>query len=199
MSMLSIIDDNLKKELTAIRASDHGKAAKKYLPVLEKLTSSSHCEKAWRIAAENKYNSLDGKIYLARAILSALIMGASGDYSVRSQHTKNVGKEIAWLNKDDPLAIEYFRKLKVETPWASRKSGKDWRRICFVHLTGLALYKLDNEEHPTEVMRLTNESGQFVKIRDSNVSKLLKNIDQIAESKSAVAKVSIAYTPGSKE
>ena len=73
--MLPIIGDNLKKELAAIEAGNHDKAAKKYLPVLKKLISSDHCENAWLIAAENKYNSLDGQIYLARAILSALIMG----------------------------------------------------------------------------------------------------------------------------
>ena len=108
-------------------------------------------------------------------------------------------KEIKWLNPDDPSAIEYFRKLKVEAPWTSRKSGKQWPRICFVNLTGLALYNLDNEVHAIEVMWLINESGQFDKIPSSNVRKLLKDIDQVAEEHTAVAKASIAYTPHSKE
>jgi len=196
--MLPIIGDALKKELAAIEAGGHGENAKHWLPVLKKLINSSHCEQAWRIAAKYNFNSLDGQVYLARAVLAALIMGEY-DYSKRSQDIEKVKRSLKELQVDNYLVTKILRKFDIEEPWASRKSGENWPRACFVYLTGLALYKLDSEVHAIEVMWLTNESKRFDDILDSNVRKLLENIDQIAESHTAVPTVSIRYTPNSKE
>ena len=197
--MLSIIGNALNKEIAEIEAGNCGKPAKKWLPVLINLVNSSSCEKAWLIAAENKYNKLDGRIYLARAILAALIMGEQ-DYSVRSVYIADSKKAIKKLHVDNYLVNELLRKYEIETPWATQKAGKYWPRSCFVHLTGLALYKLDNEVHAPEVMRLADGTDTFIKFADgSNVRKLLKGIDQIAERRTAVPTTTIRYTPDSKK
>jgi len=195
--MLSVIGDNLKKELAAIEAGDRGKPFAKHLHILLKLCESKHCENAWRIAENKIFKSRDGQIYLAEAILSALTLGEY-NYSIRSQQIEDLKKNVQSLNLDNDWSTETLRKFEIETPWASRKSGKEWPRTCFVHLTGLALFKLDGEIRAIEVMQLTNETRKFEYINESNVRKLLKGIDQIAEQKTAVATHTISYTPDYK-
>ena len=198
--MLPIIGDNLKNELAAIEAGYRGGAFKKHLPVLRRLIKSNCCEKAWTIAAENKYNSLDGQIYLAVAILSALVLGEEEDFNIRAEKINKTKKDLQSLYIDSYRVTELIKKFEKETSWAKRKSGKEWPRTCFVHLTGLALYKLDHKIHAPEVRELTNTTGKFDVIDGSNTRRLLASItDELAEAKTANLTTIISPTPHSKK
>lgn len=197
--MLPIIGDNLKNELAAIEAGDPGGAFKKHLPVLRRLIKSNFCVKAWTIAAENKYNSLDGQIYLAVAILSALVLGEK-NFDIRAEKLNKAKITLQSTYTDSERITKVIRKIGKELPWSSKKSGKYWPRTCFVHLTGLALYKLDHKIHAPEVRELTNTTGKFDVIDGNNVRRLLASItDELAEAHTANLTTIISLTPHSKK
>jgi hypothetical protein len=214
MAMLSIIGDALKKELTAIEASDRrqvtrydphrlkNKAFKKHLPTLLKLVESEFCKEAWRIAANKNFITHDeqeigGQVYLAQTILSALAAGERDFTETRKQLEEL--KELVLLQAiDSDMFNEVVRKIEVELPPLTRQSGNEWPRKIFIYRTSLALYKLDGERHDREVVDLANATGKFDTITDKKtITNILDriNLEKIADDQTAVATLTIATSP----
>ena len=199
--ILHKLNTPLDNELAAIEAGDRCEAFKKYLPVLIKLRDPINCKLgAWRIAAVNNYNSLDGEVYLAVAILSALVLGEK-DFKETRKQLERIKEAIELSGIDSDRFVEDVRKIEVELPPLPRQSGKEWPRKVFIYLTSLALYKLDHERHDREAMELWNATGILPEITDKKtVTNIMDriNLEAIADSKTANLSTIISPTPDPK-